>query len=91
MQHIYDQRTGAILWHHVGSIEDLELQERARQVVRDQQRGWRERMGLVPVPPVERLADPDRRTTGRLQCGCIEPVEGPSVVRRDGSCCACSP
>lgn len=26
-----------------------------------------------------------------LLCGCVDPAIGPTVVRKDGSCCACSP
>ena len=54
----------------------LEEARVAADVARD-----REALGLVPARPRVRT----------LLCGCVDPVIGPSVVRRDGSCCACSP
>lgn len=42
-----------------------------------------ERLRPQQEPPA-----PDPR---RLLCGCVEPEVGPSVVREDDSCAACSP
>lgn len=74
---------GATSWWYVGRIDDPDEQDRARSIVADGVRRWRTEAGLVPVPP--------RRNPRRFLCGCSDPPIGPSVVRADGTCCACSP
>lgn len=67
-------------WVEIRTVGDpdlrAQLEERVRLSVE------RDRGGPVPVPQA-----------GRLLCGCVDPAPGTpeSIVRKDGSCRACSP
>jgi hypothetical protein len=69
-------------WVEVRSLQDPELRAAAERAMAEA----RELAQLAMVPPPFHPRDPRR-----LLCGCVDPEIGPSVVRADGSCCACSP
>lgn len=68
---------GGRVYRYVGSLRGV---ERARAAA------------VLGAPcPLPAPGRPPGSRPARLLCGCLDVAEGPSVVRPDGSCAACSP